>query len=378
MSEREFEQFISLVTKNLQLPPAQREEIEDEMRDHLEQRLEELLSGDGSRDEAIRAAIEEFGDAAELAHHFTHISHVQHRRQIMRRALASMALLALLLLVAFAFWPHDAVQPIPQWIVPQAVAQEGAMGGAEMTPEQKDKADVDAKLARRVAIDFVETPLEDALHFLQEAVSLAIVMDDELLASKTAENSPLNKLVTLQIAAEHASVRTILDLMLEPNKLGYTIRDRLILITSADRANEIVIYNVRDLLPEYSMPGMPGGVPGAAMGSFDPNGVAMPGVEGGGAFGGGMPGAPGGTMGSAFGSDPLGKQNKLCFKLSETASLPVVVAAMIEPMSWEINGGHGNITQYNGLMVVKNSQAVHAKVRRLLEMMRSAVNGTGG
>ena len=58
--------------------------------------------------------------------------------------------------------------------------------------------------------------------------------------------------------------------------------------------------------------------------------------------------------------------------LRQTHSLAQVIATTIDPASWDANGGNGSIVQYHELLVVKNSQAVHGKIKALLEMMRAS------
>ena len=58
--------------------------------------------------------------------------------------------------------------------------------------------------------------------------------------------------------------------------------------------------------------------------------------------------------------------------IRQTHSLAQVIATTIDPASWDNNGGNGSIVQYHELLVVKNSQAVHGKIKALLEMMRAS------
>ena len=58
MSEKEFQLYLSLLGRFLRLRPGQRREIADELRDHLEERLEEISCQGFSRDEAVRRALE--------------------------------------------------------------------------------------------------------------------------------------------------------------------------------------------------------------------------------------------------------------------------------------------------------------------------------
>ena len=63
MSEPEFEIYLSLLSKFLRLDAAQKADIAEELRIHLEERLAELTAEGQSREDAIRLALEEFGDA---------------------------------------------------------------------------------------------------------------------------------------------------------------------------------------------------------------------------------------------------------------------------------------------------------------------------
>src|SRR5688572_14276662 len=130
MSEREFDLYLSLLTRFLRLDPAQREQIADELRDHFEERFEELLESGLSREEAIRATLDEFGDAAGLAAHFSHIGN-RRRRMIMRCTFGTAAGLVAAVFLATTFWPD--VPPVPG--PARAVAQQPAAAEKEAAPK---------------------------------------------------------------------------------------------------------------------------------------------------------------------------------------------------------------------------------------------------
>lgn len=113
MPDPEFDLYLSLLSRFLRLKPAQRDEIADELRDDLEQRLEEFAAAGLSREAAIRAALDELGDAAELAKHFTHLAQVRRRRLIMRLTFGTVAALCAVALLATAFWPAHPQAPMP-------------------------------------------------------------------------------------------------------------------------------------------------------------------------------------------------------------------------------------------------------------------------
>ncbi len=78
MSEQEFEDYLILLSRFLGLSPDQRESIAEELRDHMHQRLEVLQRLGIPRNEAVREALAEFGDASRLA---SELSHLANRKQ---------------------------------------------------------------------------------------------------------------------------------------------------------------------------------------------------------------------------------------------------------------------------------------------------------
>lgn len=49
-----------------------------------------------------------------------------------------------------------------------------------------------------------------------------------------------------------------------------------------------------------------------------------------------------------------------------------IVTTAVEPDSWSEMGGPGTIGQYNGLIVVSQSARTHAKIEKVLDMLREA------
>jgi general secretion pathway protein D len=383
MPEQDFELYLSLLSRFLRLKPAQRDEIADELRDHLEERLEELAARGLTRGEAIKAALDEFGDAAELAQHFTHVAHIRRRRLIMRYTFGTVAALAASLLIAAAFWPESPQAPAPMRAVAQGPGrprEPQKPGGISVAEEDSGKVAVEAKLAKQVGpIEFMDMPISEVLEYLGDQIDVDILIDP---VEAEATNA-----VYLKVKRAKLTARVALDLVLEPLNLGYTIRDGLIKVTTAAQANQIQVYNVRDLVessqfdgasaPGMSMGGTPGmsgmrgrggmgdmmkGMP-AMMGALPP-GAAGKKAAGHGAGGGAMMGGLGRGMGGPI--------------VRHTESLAEVIATTIDPDSWDSQGGNGSVVQYHELLVVKNSQTVHGKIKALLEMMRTSARGEPG
>jgi general secretion pathway protein D len=325
---------------------------------------------------------------------------------LMRLTFGSVAALAASLLVATAFWPESPQAPAPRNAVAQGLGDvpKKIPAGKSVATEDEDKSAVEKKLAKQLGkIEFVSMPLGEVLEYIGDQIDIDILIIPEGDAGVAEPGPPVN----LRVKRAKLSARTALDLVLEPLGLGYTIRDGLILVTSSAQASQIQVYNVRDLLrdgPEggpvtSGIGGMGGGMmAGSGMGGMgmmqvvdadpDPEAeetqLAQGFGGGGGAAGPGMPGAGGKGMGRGMGGMGMGGMGMGggmaggmgggpgWGAIRQTHSLAQVIATTIDPESWDSNGGNGSVVQYHELLVVKNSQAVHGKIKALLEMMRAS------
>ena len=77
MSEREFENYLTLLASLLRLSGAQREAVASELRDHLQERVAHLTEHGVAREDAVQQAIGEFGDAARLAGELSRIAELK-------------------------------------------------------------------------------------------------------------------------------------------------------------------------------------------------------------------------------------------------------------------------------------------------------------
>jgi membrane fusion protein, multidrug efflux system len=148
MSEQEFELYLKLLSRCLGLTAAQRGQIADELRDHLQERLEELARAGVPRDQAVIQALDEFGDASVLAAHFTTIARLRKRRLVMRLSLGSMAALAVALFMALALWPDNSPVQGPARVVGETTA-------VDEGPSPPVKVEVAQPIARDMP-DFAE------------------------------------------------------------------------------------------------------------------------------------------------------------------------------------------------------------------------------
>ena len=310
----------------------------------------------------------------------------------MRCTIGTVAALAALLLIATAFWPESPQAPIPNRLVAQSAATTPALAAAPAPAvSEDDERDIALQvvLDRQIEVQFLETSLEDCLNYIKEycgqeeggaappraaRYNLNIYIDRSALVDS---GIPLDALVSLQLTG--FKVRTVLELILENYGLGFTTRDGLVFVTTAEQAKEIRVYNVRDLLADVpeGMMAAGGAGPGMMGGGMGPSGMSGAGRAR------QMAGAPAGMGGKAsmmpgMGGGDAKPQGAVAVAPHETSSLAHVIASTIAPETWTDLGGSGSIIEYNGLLVVKNSQAVHGKVKKLLEIMRQSLNAEPG
>lgn len=369
MSQTEFDLYLSLLGKFLRLRRDQSQQIVDEIRDHLTERAEELSDSGLSRADAVRQALDEFGDAAALASHFTQLIVQRKRRRIMRFSLAGVGVFSAILLIGAAFWPDSNRFGTH---APAALAQGLGPQIADAPPASESKVQSDAvneKLEQRLGNDqvkFFDTPLSECLTYLSEKLEVDITVARD---SGLATDEP----ITLQLNHSSVKARTVLELILEQSgsDADYIVRDGLIYITNASKAGSIQVYNCRDLLA--GMPAAMGNLRGGGGGIGVVGGLPMGGGGAGGGLGGPMAGTPGvGGMGGGGGGFGVGGMEAGGGMYSAGQILADVISNTIEPDSWVNYGGLYSIEEFNGLLVVKNRPAVHQKIAELLQMLRKA------
>lgn len=88
--------WLDVLTSMLSIPEGEREQVRDELEDHLRSRVDDLLITGTEEHEAVRIAVAELGETAELAKHISHAhSRANPRRRIMNIALITAAIAGL-------------------------------------------------------------------------------------------------------------------------------------------------------------------------------------------------------------------------------------------------------------------------------------------
>jgi hypothetical protein len=365
MSDREFENYLTLLTGLLRLGGKQRDAIARELRSHLEDRLEELLAEGISREDAIKRALAEFGDAAGLAGQFVAISQHRKRRWLMRITTFSLAATLLIAAGLITFWPGRNAGP-------------GRAAGIAQTPKVDPFAPaprVDAppqeptlqeKLDKRISFDVVELPLRDVIAYLKQETGIQSVLQlKKLDEASISADTPITK------SLENVRVSTLLDLLLMDLELTYVEKDGLLLITTPEDAEsrlEIRVYDCRDLLAMPAPPGadkfIPRPRPGSSGGMFsveDPVPTKSSRPAGGGGFGG-----PSDSAADDKNARPISEHDLRAERLMD------IIVTNVDSQSWEEVGGPGSISEYNGLIVVTQTDEVHKKVEHVFDMLREA------
>jgi len=402
MSDHEFENYLTLIGRLLRLSRTQRQAIGEELRDHFESRLAELTGRDISHAEAVRIALEEFGDAAGLAAHFSSIAQTRKRRIIMRCTVASVTALAAAFVVALCLWPDTPAHKL----IPHATADGTDKQPAEAVQKDLDKlvkaaqnlpdsltAEKEAELNDQFGqFEFQGTPLTDVLDYFQNAHHTAeYYIDGPSL--KDAGIDPTTTLVT--ISFKHVRLKTFLDLMLSPFNLGYHFRDGIMIITTHEKLDatlETRVYDCRDILAAYTgefqqrtshyldslkaptqTPAASAGATPGSMLSQEPS-AASPAM--------GPYSIPSGFAGRPRAADmPSATQtdDKVTDKPhTATDDLVVVITTAVAPQTWIIQGGPGTICDYDGLLVVSQTAARQSEVADLLEKLSARLSSRPG
>ncbi|MFT4560021.1 MAG: hypothetical protein ACI92S_005418 [Planctomycetaceae bacterium] len=253
MPEHEFQIYLSVLSRLMKLDEQQKAAIADELSDDLEQRFEELVRSGMDRDEAIRQALDEFGDASGLAVDLTRVSQKRIRRIIMRSSLATAALLLIGFGWMFLFPPaNDALNSEPHLIAQDAAAETAdAVATARIANDKgkialdADSSDFDAPfLKNQTTVNFADTALNDVLEYLSRTQEFPILLDTVAVEEAgLLVDEPIN-IVTGPIRVDQA-----LDLMLSEFELTWYVEKGILHVTTIEVSNEKFLNRSYDLAP---------------------------------------------------------------------------------------------------------------------------------
>jgi len=384
MSNDEFESWLSLVGRLLGLSERQRKQISEELRDHLELRVADLMDSGMDRQAAVLKAVEEFGDAAVLAKNLQSVSLNNRKRWMMRFMTLATAAMFLVAVLTMAMWPEQARFGSPS----QSVAQEDSLGsvgdqetsedpfaGRAVEPESKpdirpsfrteSQGTIRRKLAQNMDLVYDQAPFGDVRQQLSKALKTNIVIDMNLEGVLDDDTELTANLVGVRLSD---ALRTIL----RAGDATYAIRDGVLLIISIDDENEpdyltrrmIDVQEILKLikLKESDRIGKPlavhghghgGGVfclvrqLGAGAGAKGEKAAVSENVpQGGGGFGGGG----GGVVGTPS-------------ILTAEQLLVDTITRVVSPDAWQDNGGNSDLTCIGGVLVVLTNESLADEVQ---------------
>ena len=197
-------------------------------------------------------------------------------------------------------------------------------------------------LKEPTSFEFVETPLQDVVDYIQRTHGIPIRLDRKELESM---NIGPDTLVTCKLSG--ISLRSALDLMLDELGIKWTILREVLLITSWTKAESEVFlvtktYGLSDLLPGD-----------AADYPYRGNDLPRPPRE-------------------TDTPDPRTRTHAE----QQVDALVDLISATISPKSWEANGGQGTISHFDQRLVVWQNREVHERIAALLADLRAKRQAT--
>lgn len=384
MSEQEFEVYLRLIAKLLRLSDKQREAISDELRDHMEARLDELMESGMGREKAIHAAIEEFGDAAGLAEEFTQITrHYTLRRRIMRTSIGALAAAATIALAFLYMLPQDR----PGISGPAETFAQGADATEEaLLASTKEAAGTLEMLSQRITVDYGQTPLGGVFDHLREETGVNIFVNWTAL-----EGIGIDEDYPLTLSLRDTSAHTVLSLMCQllnpalPESIDYAVMDDVVVVATASEINQMRVVRIYDCLDlmggavthaaagqtsgDMESGGMMGGYGGPGTGDF--GGEMAMGGEG---YGGGYGGMGGGYGAGEQPTRPAGRRSAGAyggFGMGGGMPMQPHAGEMVNVVQTLLDNG-GSVTSYDGMLVVIAGHKTHQRIQETLTMMRSA------
>jgi general secretion pathway protein D len=263
--------------------------------------------------------------------------------------------------------------------------------GRIMRTEQE--LEIERRLRTPVLLQFQNAPLSQVMDYLARMAGINLHLDPQGLAEMGVSS---DEPITINLSQE-ISVKSALNLILEPLGLGYVIKDEVLKVTSEQRRQGQLyrkVYYVADLV----IP-IPNFVPTSHMGLSGAyqDALAAVGFGGGSPFGGFGPAAVVATRdgrgmiparvnpavlaqmggGTAPGATPTnvplsGPGGMGGAGMADFDTLIDLITTVVAPTTWEEVGGPGSIAPFepNLSLVVSQTQEVHEQIADLLEQLR--------
>jgi hypothetical protein len=387
MSNQEFENYVALIGKLLQLTREQRDQISGELQDHLQMRVADLMSEGVAKQDAVAKALEEFGDAAVMAKNFQTVINLKRRRWMMRFATISMAGAFLAAILTMALWPDNARFGTPSFSLAQETEAEAAQPGrpdvSSLQMRLSDATQRDLKteeaLKQVVDLNYDETPFSEIMEELERKSNLNFMLHGSARDDSLTEDEPL----TFRVS--QLPLNKCLELMLVQKNAAYTIDEGVVVIISRDAAPDTEFMRLRMFDCRELVDVLPASVP------IYPSILSTDGSIGG--MGGGLFCIPQGPVPSRDGDPVLGLLGITKNENTQSTDAPVqapvqaspeplpsvnatllnLVFTMVYPDSWEHANGFATAQVVNGILIVRQTESAIRKIENLLDDLRANV-----
>ncbi|MHC5005028.1 MAG: permease prefix domain 1-containing protein, partial [Planctomycetota bacterium] len=187
------ESWLGVFVRLLQVPEGDRQSIACEIEGHVRERVRDLLIDGLDEEKAVRQAIEELGETAELARRFQSANRFARRRLGMNFAVIAVGA-GLVGLGVVALQPDDGT----------------AVPAALFAPNSQEEVDLPG-LDHRVEVRFDEAPLGEVVEFVAQELDRTVHVHWCELAEIDVDRHE----TTLTLAARQLSMRRLMDLVLE-------------------------------------------------------------------------------------------------------------------------------------------------------------------
>lgn len=238
MPEQEFEIYLSLLSRLLRLNPAQKAAISDELRDHLEERLNVLIQSGVSREQAIKLAMEEFGDVTGLALDLTKASRTPFRKVAVRSTVA-VSVIAILIVGWLSLFAPEHRIAAPRTLVaqqPQPANDAAETPPASDAPSQlaalQDEELFPDFLTKRTDVHFDQVPLTEVCHQLETLHQIPVIIHRSALA-ETGIDPSLPLPVSLTLTGQ--TFEDVLNQLAQKVGLAWQVDGGVIQITTPER-----------------------------------------------------------------------------------------------------------------------------------------------
>jgi general secretion pathway protein D len=219
----------------------------------------------------------------------------------------------------------------------------------------KEDQAVQAQLDRRLnSVQLPQVALTDAIDFLRDLTGANILVNWKALEADGIDKQTTQVSVTLH----DVKFSKVLDIILQEagaGKLGYTIDEGVIEISTQDELNKAVVTRVYDITDLLINP------------NFDPT---IQNISGGSAQ---VTGGGGGGGSSSLQTNSQG-QTGATERTQQLDDIKKKIENTVEFSSWKDNdpNGYGQIDDFNNQLIITQTNEVHGKIADLLAQLREA------